>query len=201
MIKLLAGLYPDYDGKILVNGKDLQTFTQEQRCRLLSCVWQDYVKYGMTVKENLCFEKSHEDTEIQKVLSFAGLLSVVEKLPKGIDTVLGKVTEEGTDLSEGQWQRLAIARAMMHEGKILVLDEPTAALDPIVEHEVYCEFMNASRNKTTIFITHRLGAIKEADEIFVLENGIVTENGTHQELMQKQGTYANMYESQQGWYL
>lgn len=200
VIKLLAGLYQEYEGKILVNGKNLKAVTREQRCRLLVSVWQDYAKYSLSIRENLCFDEEIEENKLRNTLSAVGLWDVVEKMPKGVDSILGKLTEDSVDLSEGQWQRLAIARAIIRERKIIVLDEPTASLDPMAENQVYRQFMDASNGRTAIFITHRLGAIKDVNEILVLENGKVAEKGTHKELMGKEGLYAQMYLSQQEWY-
>lgn len=125
----------------------------------------------------------------------------IDKLPDGIDTWLGKLKEDGTDLSGGEWQKIAIARALFKDSPLYILDEPTAALDPIAEVKLYSLFAKISENKSTIFITHRLGAAKISDEIIVIGDGKVIESGTHDELMKYQGAYAKMFNEQRSWYL
>ena len=124
----------------------------------------------------------------------------MSNLKHGYETRLGKLDEESVDLSGGQWQRVAMARALMNDAPLLLLDEPTAALDPISESRLYEEFGEISKNRTTIFISHRLGSIKLSDHIFLLKDGCVREQGSHEELMKLHGIYANMYETQQSWY-
>ncbi|MDR0272110.1 MAG: ATP-binding cassette domain-containing protein, partial [Clostridiales bacterium] len=119
----------------------------------------------------------------------------------GKNTLLGKTHEDGVDLSGGQWQRLAFARAILSPAPVKILDEPTAALDPVAESQVYAQFESISRNSTTIFISHRLASAKLADVIFVIDEGKVKEQGSHAELMTQNGIYAEMFESQQSWYV
>jgi ABC-type transport system involved in Fe-S cluster assembly fused permease/ATPase subunit len=138
--------------------------------------------------------------KISEAIKTIELEEVVEKLPDGIDTPLGKIRENGVDLSGGEWQRVAIARALVSNAPIHILDEPTAALDPVAESRIYEMFGRVSAGKSTIFITHRLGAAKLADEILVINEGCVTEKGSHNELMAKGGIYADMFESQRSWY-
>ncbi len=200
-VKLMLGLYPDYEGEIRVNGKDVKEYTWEQRCALFACVWQDYAKYQLTMKENLCFGEEREPGEWEGALADVGLYDVVQKLPDGVNTKLGRLVEGGTDFSGGQWQRLAIARAFVSGGEFMIMDEPTASLDPMAERNVYRELAELCRNKTVVFVTHRLGAVRGVDTIFVLEDGRVKEQGTHQALMEQQGIYSQMYSSQQRWYV
>lgn len=141
------------------------------------------------------------ETDIKDSMKIMGLEEAAEKLPKGWDTPLGKIKSGGLDLSGGQWQRIGMARAIVGNAPIKILDEPTAALDPISESHIYEEFEQISRGGTTIFISHRLGSTKLADEIFVIDHGSVAESGSHNELMKLDGIYANMYESQRSWYL
>ncbi len=138
--------------------------------------------------------------KISEAIRTIELEEVVEKLPDGIDTPLGKIRENGVDISGGEWQRVAIARALVSNAPIHILDEPTAALDPVAESRIYEMFGRVSAGKSTIFITHRLGAAKLADEILVINEGCVTEKGSHNELMAKGGIYADMFESQRSWY-
>ncbi|MGH4126003.1 MAG: ABC transporter ATP-binding protein [Clostridium sp.] len=205
--KLLTGLYDNYEGEILINGKNLRSFTQEQLKAYFSVVYQDFAKYYVTVKDNVilgnCGEFHKEDKQkalVENALDSMELNEVINKLPKGIDTPLGKLLEDSVDLSGGEWQRVAIARTLAHNAPIYILDEPTAALDPISESKVYALFEKVSKGKSTILITHRLGAARIADEILVVDEGIIAERGSHAELLHKNGIYAEMFEAQRSWY-
>lgn len=129
-----------------------------------------------------------------------GLQTTIDHLPNGINTTLGRIKTDSLELSEGQWQRIAIARSLLSRAPIKILDEPTSALDPLAENQLYQEFEKLMRGKTTIFISHRLGSTKLADEILVIENGKLTERGSHQQLLEENGSYAKMYKSQREWY-
>lgn len=201
VIKLMLGLYPEYEGKILVNGKELRNYTSEQRSALFACVWQDYAKYQITVKENLCFDEEREPGVLESALDKVGLSETVQRLSDGIHTSLGRLMEDSTDFSGGQWQRLAIARAYVKGGGIMILDEPTASLDPMAESKIYRDLAEQNKDKTILFITHRLGAVQGVDTIFVLQDGRIMEQGKHLELMELKGSYAQMYASQQKWYV
>ena len=130
----------------------------------------------------------------------AGLDEVIHKLKNGLDTPLGKILKGGQDISGGQWQRVAIARSLASCAPIRILDEPTSALDPVSESNLYHDFEKLMEGKTTIFISHRLGSTKLADEILVIEKGKIIERGIHEELMAKKGSYAEMFEAQREWY-
>lgn len=204
--KLVTGLYKEYEGEILVDGKNIKEFTQSQLKALCSVVYQDFAKYFISLKDNISLGRingidNNENRElIWNAVSTMELSDVIENLPEGMDTALGKIKSKGVDVSGGQWQRIAMARAIINPASLRILDEPTAALDPISESNIYKKFEEISKGGTTIFISHRLGSTKLADEIFVLGNGRVLEKGTHSELMNKNGVYAEMYESQRGWY-
>jgi ATP-binding cassette subfamily B protein len=129
-----------------------------------------------------------------------GLRQEIDKLPMEYDTPLGRLTPESVDMSGGQWQRIAMARSLMSDAPVQILDEPTAALDPISESRLYEQFGEISQGKTTIFISHRLGSTKLADHIFVLKGGRILEEGSHDQLIGQHGLYAQMYESQRSWY-
>ena len=200
--KLLTGLYTNYEGEISVNGKSLRDYTQAEIKGLFSVVYQDFAKYEISLREcvalgnvNGCCEE-----EIKKAIKTAGLEEETERFKDGLDTPLGKTRTDGTDVSGGQWQRIAIARTLVSHCPVRILDEPTAALDPISERSVYELFGRVSRGRMTIFITHRLGSARLADEILVLENGNITEQGNHDALIKKGGLYAEMFESQKSWY-
>ena len=202
LTKLLTGLYDNYTGDIFIDGKNLREFTQAQIKALFSVVYQDFAKYQIPMVDSIGLgnvnDMSAEDAA--EAVHTLGLDEAVEKLPDGLNTPLGKIIEEGIDLSGGEWQRVAIARALVSPAPIRILDEPTAALDPVAESEVYKMFGRISKGRSTVFITHRLGAARLADEIFVIAEGRVAEHGSHAALMDENGIYAEMFESQRGWY-
>ncbi len=200
--KLLTGLYPEYDGEILLNGRELRTYTEPERKAFFSVVFQDFARYGISLKDNLAVGSAHRAGEerLREVMSETGLDQTAQALSQGWETPLGKIRKEGQDLSGGEWQRVAMARAMANPAPVRILDEPTAALDPISESRIYEEYGSKSAGKTTFFISHRLGSAALADEILVIDGGRVAERGTHSALMAQSGLYAEMYESQRSWY-
>ncbi|MFR8088352.1 MAG: ABC transporter ATP-binding protein [Lachnospirales bacterium] len=206
IIKLMTGLYDQYEGEILVNGRDLSTYTVPEVKTMFSGVYQDFAQYSISVADNIQLGSVRQmgtpeaNQKMRQIAKKLDLQEEIESLPKQYDTQLGRLTPESVDLSGGQWQRLAMARSLMSTAPIQILDEPTAALDPISESRLYEQFGEISQGRTTIFISHRLGSTRLADEIFVLKDGGVLEAGTHQELMTQQGLYAKMYESQRSWY-
>ncbi|MCL2546373.1 MAG: ABC transporter ATP-binding protein/permease [Oscillospiraceae bacterium] len=202
--KLITGLYDNFEGDILINGISIREYSQAQLKSLYSVVFQDFAKYPVSLRDNITYGRAANpnctDAEWQHVLAFIALDDASDKLPKGIDTPLGKVKQDGVDLSGGEWQRVAMARSMMSLAPFKILDEPTASLDPLSESRVYGEFETLSAGKTTLFISHRLGSTKLADEILVIDKGKLIEQGSHAELMMRKGLYAEMFESQKGWY-
>jgi len=200
--KLLTGLYDNYTGNILIDGKNLREFTQAQLKAMFSIVYQDFAKYQIRLIDSIGIGNVNgiSEQDIMRTIETLGLSKTVSKLPEGIQTPLGKIKENGIDLSGGEWQRIAIARSLISNAPIHILDEPTAALDPVAESDIYKLFAKISAGKSTIFITHRLGAARLADEIFVIADGYVAEQGTHDELINKNGMYAEMFEAQRGWY-
>ncbi|MNO32658.1 putative multidrug export ATP-binding/permease protein [compost metagenome] len=166
-------------------------------------VYQDYAKYSLTFKDNILIGniiKTDEEKFIN-IVSEMGLDDVVNSLEFGIDTNLGKVKENSKDISGGQWQRLAISRLLYSNSKINILDEPTAALDPLAESNVYELFRQVNKDRFSIYITHRLGAAKIADEILVVDEGYIAEQGSHEQLMSlENGIYSKMFASQKYWY-
>ncbi|HIV90683.1 MAG TPA: ABC transporter ATP-binding protein/permease [Candidatus Eisenbergiella stercoravium] len=201
IIKLLSGLYSDYSGKILINGKELQEYGLADLKGIFSIVYQDFGKYAISMRDNLKLaDAGISEENIRKILQKFDLENAAHKLPDGIDTPLGRIHSSGMDLSGGEWQRLALARAYANNAPVYLLDEPVAALDPISESRVYQDFQKTSDNKTTILISHRLGSVKLADQILVLNHGKIVESGSHEKLMENHQLYYEMYESQRSWY-
>lgn len=206
LTKLLTGLYDNYEGSILLNGKELREYKPAEIKAMFSNVWQDFARFQDTAANNILVgDVNHMDEEeargrMEHYTRELGLYDELMGLPAGFDTPLGKLHDHGVDLSGGQWQRVAMARSLMNPAPVQILDEPTAALDPVSESRLYEEFEKISRGRTTVFISHRLGSTKLADCIFVLKDGAVLEEGSHEELLKEKGLYARMYESQKGWY-
>jgi ATP-binding cassette subfamily B protein len=201
--KLLTGLYTDYEGEILINGKELRQYAAGELKALFSVVYQDFAKYYISLADNIALgDAANSDARKKAAMAAAqaGLDETVRGLANGMDTPLGKVLEGGQDISGGQWQRVAIARSLASRAPVKILDEPTAALDPISESRIYEEFEKLMAGKTTVFISHRLGSTKLADEILVIGDGKIAERGTHDMLMAANGQYAEMFEAQRGWY-
>lgn len=202
--KLITGLYEDFEGEILINGKSIKTYRQDQLKAMCSVVYQDFARYCISFRDNILLGdiNSFDNLDnMNKAIETVELQEVVGGLPLGISSNLGKIKNDGVDLSGGQWQRIAMARGIVSPASIRILDEPTAALDPISESNVYEKFEEISRGQTTIFISHRLGSTKIADEIFVIGDGAIVESGSYEELMKKNGVYTKMYESQRSWYI
>lgn len=204
--KLLTGLYDGYEGSILLNDRELRSYSPAEVKAVFSNVWQDFARYQDTAAANILMgdirhmEEKEARLRMVHLAESLGLGEELRSLPEGYDTHLGKLAEDGVDLSGGQWQRVAMARSLMNPAPVQVLDEPTAALDPISESRLYEEFEKISKGRTTIFISHRLGSTKIADEIFVLGEGCILESGSHEQLMAENGLYCRMYESQREWY-
>jgi len=200
--KLLTGLYDNFEGEIRINNKSIRDYKQSQLKALFSVVYQDFAKYYISLKDNILLGDVNvkDEDRLQETVSLLNLEEAIHKLPQGVDTYLGKIKEDGTDLSGGEWQKVAIARALYSPAEIRILDEPTAALDPVAESNIYKMFGQISQGKSTIFITHRLGAAKLADEIIVIDDGAVVEQGNHEALMKNNGIYAEMFDSQRSWY-
>lgn len=203
IIKLLLGLYEPDSGSITVDGVDLSTIDMESRRRLFSAVFQDFFCYSLTARENIGFgnvEKLSDDDAILAAADRGMAGAIVRDLPNGLDTYLGRVYEEGTDLSVGQWQRLAISRAQMADSEVIILDEPASALDPISEAELYRNFAETAADKTCILVSHRLGSARMATRILVIDDGKVVEEGSHEDLMRREGVYHSMFMAQAEWY-
>ncbi len=200
MTKLITGLYHEYTGEILLNGRDIRTYSQAQLKSLCAPVFQDFARYEVPMKDSIALGFERREQRIGEISKAVGLDEAISNLSRGLDTPLGKTYEGGQDLSGGQWQRLAIARALVSDAPLRILDEPTAALDPISESQFYEQFGALSKGVTTLFISHRLGSTRLADRIFVLDGGRIAEEGTQAELLKLNGLYAQMFEAQRSWY-
>jgi ATP-binding cassette, subfamily B, bacterial len=204
--KLLARLYDPTTGEILWNGVDLRHVALDELRSRIAVVMQDYARFPAKVRENVGWgylPKLADDSAIHQVLEEAGINSVVLGLESGIDTMLGKQLEKGVDLSGGQWQRIAIARALLRLGKaeLVIFDEPTAALDPKTEQDIYDIFRTIAQGRMAVVISHRMSLARLADRIIVLEHGQIIEQGTHAALMATPGRYAEMFTRQASSYV
>ncbi len=200
-VKLLTGMYEPDEGSILINGVDRNEFPRDELYRLFSAVFQEPFLLPVTVAENLTFEKDFDSDRAWEALERAGLADKFREKGVKLDTFFDKdMDENGIELSGGEEQRFLLARALYKDGPILVLDEPTAALDPIAESEVYDNYNRYSDNKTAIFISHRLASTRFSDRIVLLGEGGILEEGSHQELMELHGAYAEMFEVQSRYY-
>lgn len=201
IVKLAVGLYSDYEGMILLNGKNIQEYSREELNQIMSVLFQDFAKYSTSIRENIWGSKEGGSLASINGIDGIELNALIDRLPDGIDTEIGKISEQSIDLSGGEWQKIAFARVLAKDSPVIILDEPTAALDPIIESKLYALFYDMTQNKTSIVISHRLGATKLYDNILVLSEGNVAESGTHDELIERKGLYYHMYESQKEWYL
>lgn len=203
LVKLLCGLYRPTSGEIFFNGIPLSDFKREDYYKLISPVFQEIRTAFFSLAETVS-GKSTAEADLEKAetcMRQAGLGAKIDALPDGIHTKLNKkVHENGTELSGGEAQKLMLARALYKDAPLLILDEPTATLDPIAESKIYNEFNVMAKNKTSLFISHRLASTSFCDRIILLENGNITEEGTHQELMGANGTYKGLFDIQSCWY-
>ena len=205
LLKLLTRLYDPTDGKILLDGKDIREYDTDELYAMFGAIFQDFGKYAFTVNENIYFGEISKPVD-QKAIKEAAIASSADEfinhLPNGYATPLMRVFEQtGIEPSIGQWQKLAIARAFYSDSDILILDEPTASLDAIAEQEIFNQFDNLRKDKTTFFVSHRLSSATIATKILVLEKGQLVESGNHTELMQKEGIYYELFTTQANRYI
>ena len=199
LVKLLARLYDPESGSIQLDGRDYRDYELDDIRGSIGIVFQDFIRYDITVSENIGVGSVANIEDRQKITEAAvqsGADAVIERLPQSYDTVLGRTLDEGVDLSGGEWQQLSIARAYMSKAPILILDEPTAALDSLRERKLYEKISKLSDTKTIIFISHRFSTVRMADIIVVLKDGKSVEVGSHEELIAQEGSYYNMFETQ-----
>ena len=199
IVKLLTRLYDPTDGEILLDGIDLRDYNLEDLYREIGVIFQDFMRYEMTARENIACGRIEDLNNLgllERAARKSGADQVIERLPRGYDQMLGRRFENGVDLSGGEWQKLALARAYLRDSQLLILDEPTAALDARSEYEVFRRFAELTSEKMALFISHRFSTVRMADRIVVLENGRIAEEGTHDELSSLGGRYAEMFELQ-----
>lgn len=203
LVKLLARLYDPSEGRILLDGHDLKEYNPDDLKSEIGVIFQDFVKFQMTASHNIAVGRIAEKENKDKIKRSAALSladSVVESLPGGYSQMIGRRFASGVDLSGGQWQKIALGRAYMRDAQLLILDEPTAALDARAEHEVFQRFADLTAGKTAVLISHRFSTVRMADRILVMENGQLLEIGTHTDLLIKDGKYAELFNLQAAGY-
>ncbi len=201
--KLLARLYDPTEGQILLDGVDLREYDVEDLRREIGVIFQDYMRYDTLVSENIGFGKVESISDHSRIESAAYkslAKNVIDRLPKGYDQMVGRRFEGGVDLSGGEWQKFALARAYMRDAQLLILDEPTATLDARAEYEVFQRFADLTRDRMAVLISHRFSTVRMADRILVLAGGAIHEQGTHQQLLALGGRYSELFELQAAGY-
>ncbi len=203
IVKLMTRMYDVTAGQILLDGVDIRKYNLEDLWKNIGVIYQDFMRYDMTVADNIAtgrIEERNDEFRI-RAAAFKSLAdNVVRKLPREYDQMLGCRFEGGVDLSGGEWQKIALARAYLRDAQLLILDEPTAALDARSEHEVFQRFADLTKGKMSVLISHRFSTVKMADRILVLENGTIAEQGAHSQLLSSGGCYAEMFELQAAHY-
>ncbi|MEL1264162.1 ABC transporter ATP-binding protein [Pseudoxanthomonas putridarboris] len=203
LVKLLARLYDPDEGRILLDGRDLRDYDIDELRANIGVIFQDFVRYHLTAGENIGvgqIDAMHDESRIRDAAARAMADEVIAQLPNGYDQLIGRRFKNGVDLSGGQWQKIAIARAYMRDAQVMILDEPTAALDARSEFEVFQRFKELSDNRTAVLISHRFSSVRMADRILVLHEGRLEASGTHEQLLAQGGRYAELFELQAAGY-
>lgn len=203
LIKILVGLYQPTRGDILFDENEIRQIEEKSLRNNITVIFQDFVKFSYSVRENIAFSNISElnnEKKLNEVVNEIGIDSLISKLPNGIKTNLGKILPDSVDISGGEWQKIALSRALFKDSNIIVLDEPTASLDPKTEIYIFEKFIDLVKDKTAIFISHRMASARIADRIIVMKKGEIVETGNHEDLIMKKGVYYDMYNSQAVWY-
>ncbi len=203
LVKLLCRLYDPTGGTIRLDGSDLREFDPDELRREIGVVFQDFAQYHLTIRENIRLGDTRlpeDDPRIEAAAREAGLAGLLSRLPRGDQTPLGKWFDQGEELSLGEWQKVALARAFLRDTQMVILDEPTSSLDARAEYELFCKFRQLVAGRTAILISHRFSTVRLADCIYVLQEGRICESGSHEDLMDRQGVYARMFETQAQFY-
>lgn len=201
-IKLLCRLYDPQEGQILLNGIDIRKYRYDDYINIFSIVFQDFELLSAPLAENVAGTIHYDEAKVYKTLTDVGFKERLEKMDNGLNTYLHKdFDKSGTDISFGEAQKIAIARALYKDAPFIILDEPTASLDPIAEEDIYNKFDLISGNKTAVYISHSLSSCKFCDEIAVFDNGSIVEQGSHEELLKKEGKYYQLWNAQAQYYL
>ena len=199
LIKLLGRFYDPHEGRIMVDGVDLRHLDPAAWQSHMGLLFQDYVSYALSIRENIgfgCLSKMDNLDRLAAAAENAGIAQKIQRIPGGWDALLGLGYEGGHELSGGEWRRMALARMFFRDASLLVLDEPTAAMDARGEHDLMNRFRRLTAGKTTLLISHRLSAVKMADRIVVIDGGQVVEEGTHEELLEAKELYAQLFNRQ-----
>lgn len=199
LIKLMCRLYDPTLGRIVLDGQDMRAYAAADLRTQIGVIFQDFAQYPVSARENIWFgdvTRDLGDVAIEQAARESGIHDAIAALPKGYESILGKWLEEGEELSFGQWQKIALARAFLRDAQLIVLDEPTSSLDARSEYDIFCRFRALLHGRSAVLVSHRFSTVRLADRIYVLEHGRVTEHGSHDELVRLGGTYARMYELQ-----
>ena len=199
-IKLLCRLYEPTEGQILLNGVDIRYYDYKDYSRIFSVVFQDFNLFSFTIGQNVACDKDFDETKVTDCLERAGFEERLKKMPEGINTSIYQMNDKGVEISGGEAQKIAIARALYKDAPFVILDEPTSALDPVAEYEIYQHFDKMVQDKTSIYISHRMSSCRFCDNILVFDEGQVVEQGSHDKLMEKGGLYSELWNAQAQYY-
>ena len=203
LVKLLTRLYDPSKGRILLDGQDLKDYDLKQLRQAVGVIFQDFVRYHLTASENIAVGRIEAREDHERIVESARRSlaeRVIERLPERYNQRIGRWFRHGTNLSGGEWQKIALARAYMRDAELLILDEPTAALDARAEHQIFRRFVELTQGKCAVLISHRFSTVRMADRILVLHEGNLLEEGSHKELLEKGGQYSELFSLQASGY-